>query len=187
MQRTMHFGWHRHRIVYREFDCTNPVARAPTPLPPRFDYDEEQEEWCGGAVQEVKPGARFTAESSAALPDELFLGHADRDRLIGRFEGIRLVDKRLRTETSVEECYRLCGLEGPGERRGTVGEVSKPEIPTEESPHVRHATEAVFKTPQKATQAPTESPLSECPTDLSQWSAERKVRFGFEDRQAGLN
>jgi hypothetical protein len=137
-------------------------------------------------VQEVKPGARFTAESSGALPDDLFLGHADRERLIGRFEGIRLADKRLGTETSVEECYRLCGLEGPGERRGIEG---AGEVSTVESPLVKQtvSTETVFKTPQKASQAPTESPLSECPTDLSQWSAEKKVSFGFGDRQGGLN
>ncbi|KAF3047599.1 hypothetical protein E8E12_010724 [Didymella heteroderae] len=30
--------------VYREYDCMDPLARAPTPLPPMFLYNEEEEE-----------------------------------------------------------------------------------------------------------------------------------------------
>lgn len=163
--------------MYREFDCRDPIARAPTPLPPVFD-DDEEDYTCGGAVQDCKLSALATAEPVAALPENLFAGHADRERLVGRFEGIRLVDKQKGTHTSIAECYELCGLPLPEEMRSTAVVTSpKSKAPAmETSIPVSTEKPELCKTPQKAKQAVSaDSPLSDCPTDLSQWSAERKV------------
>jgi len=170
--------------VYREFDCYDPIARAPTPLPPRFDDDDDEDFLSGGAVQDYKA---TTTSMGAALPEELFQGRADRDRLIGRVEGIRLVDEKLGTVTSMAECFRLCGLVGPEESRGTevAGAVSsKQEMSTEQAPI---GETSMFKTPQKAAHVPEESPLSECPSDLSKGSAEKRICSDTENRQTLLN
>jgi hypothetical protein len=51
--------------VYREFDCYDPAARAPTPLPPMSlsDHEEDNEEECGAGRQRVD-SAEFEARKT---------------------------------------------------------------------------------------------------------------------------
>lgn len=89
--------------VYREFDCYDPDARAPTPLPPLCLSDDDQE---AGAVGEKIHDGEYETERMEEDPeiftfasnvksaggvitlrrDELFRGHADREHLIGKIE-----------------------------------------------------------------------------------------------------
>ncbi|KAF2851219.1 hypothetical protein T440DRAFT_71296 [Plenodomus tracheiphilus IPT5] len=54
--------------VYRNFDCYDPLARAPTPLPPILLDDEE-----GEYATEDRP----TTQETPAIVDEVVLSHSD--------------------------------------------------------------------------------------------------------------
>jgi hypothetical protein len=144
-----------------------------------FQDEDSQEEVCQlrmGSVHEVALTSD-SSNSTAEFPEDLFFGHADRDRLLGRFEGIRLVDQKLGTLTSIADCYRLCGIPYPEETKGTnVAATCSKEIPTPEKTLARSSPE--LQTPKKASREPklpTASPLSDCPTDISEWEEKKKV------------
>ena len=127
--------------------------------------DEELEQCCGAAVQPA---------SSALLPDDLFLGHPDRERLRGRFEGIIMASRKHGTEASIADCYRLCGMPEPKETRApTNSPLSKMKLTPPKS---------AVNTPQKESEPPkepTKSPLSDCPSDISEWEEEKKVSLSY--------
>jgi hypothetical protein len=156
--------------VYREFDCYDSAARAPTPLPPTFD--EGLENHYGDAVQPAiisKKGingnvqsTRFTKlNSTAVLSDEL-LDHPDRERVCGKFEGSHLISQQRGTETSPADCHPICDIPYPEEIHDTEqSTLSRVELmPAKE---------------MKETKQPTDSPLSACPSDISDWEEGKTV------------
>lgn len=97
-------------LVYREFDCYDPAARAPTPLPPLClsDNDEEaravEQRIDSGEqkAQRLEEGAGVFIFASnidskggfiTLRRDDLFRDHADRERLIGKMESALIESK----------------------------------------------------------------------------------------------
>jgi hypothetical protein len=163
--------------VYRAFDCCDPAARAPTPLPPVFRTDDSQLDKehpadIGARRKQTESPIQFTfaSESSDGTPttilqNDLFRGHDDRERLLGKIEGIQIASRQQGTELSLAECYRLCGIPCPGVIGNTAG------MPHEQETMPLQDVSTV-KTPIKDMSA---SPLSDCPSDLSDWEDGQKV------------
>jgi hypothetical protein len=160
-------------IVYRVFDCYDPAARAPTPLPPIFLEDSSplfgsgQEFGYMGVRIESPAQIRFASEAMGGTPvtvlqDDLFRGYKDRERLLGKMEGIQLASRQQGIELSQSECYRLCGIPYPGTVSQSVKRDSTP-------PSVPRTEET------------SESPLSDCPSDLSDWEHDKRVRLEFAE------
>ena len=95
--------------VYRRFDCYDPRSRAPTPLPPMSLEDEEEHD---RSSQQAKHCSAIAFESSinsktltfasdpirnggivAVQCSDLFRGRIDRERLIGKMEGVLIASK----------------------------------------------------------------------------------------------
>ncbi|KAI4668570.1 uncharacterized protein J4E78_002397 [Alternaria triticimaculans] len=141
--------------VYREFDCYDPDARAPTPLPPLCLSDDDEE---AGAVEENIHDGEYETERVEEDPeiftfasnvkstggvitlrrDELFRGHADREHLIGKMESA-LIESRSPTKLKIKFVTPL--------------KVTKPDPRTFFSP----------------------SELSDCPSDISEWDVGKPV------------
>jgi hypothetical protein len=157
--------------VYRAFDCLDPAARAPTPLPPIFLDDEAEGKDTPDPVKLMNGPAEFTFASDSVdgspvkvLQDNLFRGYDDRDRLLGRIEGIQLASRQKGMELSRAECYRLCGIAYPEKFESITNTSLKGEITTP-------------KRSVKGKIGTSSSPLSDCPSDLSEWEADQKVRL----------
>jgi hypothetical protein len=94
----------------------------------------------------------------------LFPGYKDREHLLGKLEGIQLASRRMGTELSQAECYKLCGIEFPEEVQKRTP--TKPENTEETTPDVG-----------KVEAGDGASPLSDCPSDISDWEESNKVRL----------
>jgi hypothetical protein len=96
--------------------------------------------------------------------DELVCGYKSRERLLGKIEGIQLASRHAGTELSLAECYKLCGIEDPGEDQNTseTGHEQASTRPSASGIVKRHGDD---------------SPLSDCPSDLSEWEVDEKVRL----------
>jgi hypothetical protein len=102
------------------------------------------------------------------LQDDLFRGYKDRERLLGKMEGIQIASRQQGTELSQSECYRLCGVPYP-----SIASVSArldstpPSVPS--------------------TMETSESPLSDCPSNLSDWEHDKRVGLdSAEDVQIAM-
>jgi hypothetical protein len=113
-------------------------------------------------------------DSATPLPNDFFLGHSNRERLYGRFEGIRMASRQKGTEASLADCYRICGIPYPEEFCGLEDKpLSKLELTPPKS-----ASKGF--TPQKDVIQPKQpdgSPLSDCPSNISEWEDGKKVRL----------
>jgi hypothetical protein len=117
-----------------------------------------------GSGERADGAVEFTFASESAngtrvkiLRDDMFHDYDNRDRLLGRIEGIQLVSRRNGSELSQAECYRLCGIVHPEKSEGTAesGHESKSITP---------------KKPAMVKMDNSSSPLSDCPSDLSDWA-----------------
>ncbi|KAI4930505.1 uncharacterized protein J4E92_004337 [Alternaria infectoria] len=167
--------------VYREFDCYDPNARAPTPLPPLCLSDDDEE--AGTVEEKIQDGEHetermeedseiFTFASNVKSAggvitlrrDELFRDHADREYLIGKMESALIESRSKKVHLTLEECCRACGI---------------PEHlnPVEKSPT---KLKIKFVTPLKPTKPDprmffSPSELSDCPSDISEWDVGKPV------------
>ncbi|EMD68644.1 hypothetical protein COCSADRAFT_80711 [Bipolaris sorokiniana ND90Pr] len=139
--------------VYRTFDCYDPDARAPTPLPPIFMSDEEKDGvlQCGaGADMETLTLAPDTGNegiTATARCDKSSHSHADKKHFIGKIEGA--LQDTITPPTSPV--------------------VKKPATATVRNKHPGPITppkdaESMVQTPSSSS-----SGLSDCPSDLSEW------------------
>ncbi|KAL6149805.1 hypothetical protein ACJQWK_02516 [Exserohilum turcicum] len=160
--------------VHRYFDCYDPVARAPTPLPPMGlagdDKGEVQDQSGTLSVNHDKFGA--TKSFTFALDGgskrgtvtvqchELFRDRADREHLIGKMEGVLVASKAHNVDLTLEECYQLCGIPYSDTR---VGKALPENITPPSSPSNNKCTESKLWSPSSL------SELSSCPSDLSEW------------------
>jgi hypothetical protein len=119
----------------------------------------------------MKKDEFWFASSSASsasikiLREDLFLGHKDREHLLGKLEGIQLAGRHMGTELSQAECYKLCGVEFPREAYKRIP--SKQGYTEKTTPDVVSKVEA----------GDGASPLSDCPSDISDWEESNKVRL----------
>ncbi|KAH6873122.1 hypothetical protein BKA58DRAFT_161038 [Alternaria rosae] len=167
--------------VYREFDCYDPAARAPTPLPPLCLSDNDEE--AGAVEQRIDSGeqkARKLEEGAGVFifasnidskggfitlrRDDLFRDHANRERLIGKMESVLIESKSKKMYLTLEECCSACGI---------------PEhlSPMKNSPKQQNIK---FVTPLKTTKSDprmffSPSELSDCPSDISEWDVDNPV------------
>jgi hypothetical protein len=140
--------------------------------------------------------------SVTILEKDLFPGYEDRERLIGKVEGMQLVHRQAGTGISLAECYKLCGMAYPEEVQSTeTGRYIKRETTSRVfTETVKNAEPAIsplseppdsvrkLKTPTKGKQEPSISPLSDCPSDLSNWDVGEMVRIEFRgDMQVSIN
>jgi hypothetical protein len=120
-------------------------------------------------------GSDTTKKTSIPIHhDELVYGHENRERLLGKIEGIQLASRHAGTELSLAECYKLCGIEDPGENQNTseMGHEQASTRPSASGIVKRHGDD---------------SPLSDCPSDLSEWEVGEKVRLCYcEDGQTSI-
>jgi hypothetical protein len=110
---------------------------------------------------------KFASESTGGAPitvlqDDLFRGYNDRERLLGKIEGIQIANRQKGTELSQSDCYRLCGVPDPGGCGTDSVSLKQNNTP----PSVPGAVEI------------SGSPLSDCPSDLSDWEDDKKVGLG---------
>ncbi|KAF1839771.1 hypothetical protein BDW02DRAFT_563822 [Decorospora gaudefroyi] len=169
--------------VYRGFDCYEPLARAPTPLPPMFLGEESEERDIGGRPSSYSPNAfAFTSDTVqggfVTVPcNELIRGYdsAGRERLVGKMEDVLGASRVNKVDLTLEESYQLCGIP---DSAGKAGKVEKRNItPSTSSPTRKGAAPAnpsepitSSKTAQsKHWSSPSNSELSDCPSDISQW------------------
>jgi hypothetical protein len=96
--------------------------------------------------------------------DELFNGSENRERLLGKIEGIQLASRHAGTELSLAECYKLCGIEYTGANEDTS-----------ETDHKEASTRSSLS--NIGERHGDDSPLSDCPSDLSEWEVDEKVRL----------
>jgi hypothetical protein len=101
------------------------------------------------------------------LQDGFFRGHDERERLLGKMEGIQLASRQQGIDISQAECYRLCRIPYPG----VVGSTASTSC--EQGTMLLQDSGTVETLGKKA----SVSPLSECPSDLSDWEGSRKVWF----------
>ncbi|KAF1946565.1 hypothetical protein EJ02DRAFT_508465 [Clathrospora elynae] len=140
------------RGVCRGFDCYDPVARAPTPLPPMLLGDDDEE----GATQ-LHRSRRSTSnprdsdqkiENSLDISriftfainggktvtvrhNQLFRGHADSEHMISKMEGILIASRHAGVSITMEECYQLCAISDSADKGKKVGkrEITPPSSP----------------------------------------------------------
>ncbi|KAI4955590.1 hypothetical protein J4E91_001451 [Alternaria rosae] len=151
--------------VYREFDCYDPAARAPTPLPPLCLSDNDEE--AGAVEQRIDSGEQKAQklEEGAGMfifasnidskggfitlrRDGLFRDHANRERLIGKMESALI-------ESKYVSHYTLSRI-------------------------ARSQQNIKFVTPLKTTKSDpriffSPSELSDCPSDISEWDVDNPV------------
>ncbi|KAL6707351.1 hypothetical protein ACN47E_004130 [Coniothyrium glycines] len=158
--------------VYRSYDCYDPDARAPTPLPPMSLGDSAEEQ----SSYQLKVFTFATTSGEVETMDmgyeELFQGRPDRAHLMSKMEGIlaacQYVPRHMKTLLTLEECCHLCGVENATEvqKRALIKDMTaltqKNGIPSQ-------------ITPKRASVSP-HSDLSSCPSDLSDWSITNKTR-----------
>jgi hypothetical protein len=92
--------------VYRAFDCYDPAARAPTPLPCMFLDDEDEEV---AIYENLKDsGKTFTFASDpkgegelVVRCDALFRGLENREHLLGRMEGVLIASRYVVITSSI--------------------------------------------------------------------------------------
>jgi hypothetical protein len=140
--------------------------------------------------------------SVTILEKDLFPGYEDRERLIGKVEGMQLVHRQAGTGISLAECYKLCGMAYPEEVQSTEsGRCIKRETTSRVSTEIVKNAEPAFsplsepldslrklKTPKKRKQESSISPLSDCPSDLSNWDVGEMVRIEFTgDMQVSID
>ncbi|EUC49741.1 hypothetical protein COCMIDRAFT_83840 [Bipolaris oryzae ATCC 44560] len=139
--------------VYRTFDCYDPDARAPTPLPPMFLSDDEGDEvlQCGaGASIEtlaLAPDVENEGIIATARCDESSRGHADKKNFIGEKDGA-LQDT-------------ITPPASPA--------VKKPATARVGNKHRNPITPPKDVKSKVQTPSPSSSGLSDCPSDLSEW------------------
>jgi hypothetical protein len=115
---------------------------------------------------------KFAPESVGGTPvtvlqDDLFRRYSDKERLLGKIEGIQLASRQQGTELSRAECYRLCRISYPGGVQGTASTFREQEN--------RPRNDA--STAETLSKDASVSPLSDCPSDLSDWEHDSKVRL----------
>jgi hypothetical protein len=126
--------------------------------------------------------------SVTALQQDQFPTHLDKERLLGKVEGIQLAYQKAGTKISLATCYELCGVPYHGGFQSIkTDEHTKPEITPPKTPYTERPysaspllsgapdTASELETPIKGKQKPGDSPLSDCPSDLSDWDVS-KVR-----------
>jgi hypothetical protein len=199
--------------VYRTFDCYDPDARAPTPLPCMFLGDDEDEEaacrpMANGSGEDGKVFT-FVSDSKDGVVtvrwDELLRGHANRERLLGKMEGViiasryvniaisivsgvrpleylaNLVIRANRIDLSLEECYRLCGIPVPVARFEVASKrgITPPSSPLKKDSQGQKKESTITpkrSPPKPSTFSPSE--LSDCPSDISEWDESKLVSGG---------
>ncbi|KAF2827499.1 hypothetical protein CC86DRAFT_405623 [Ophiobolus disseminans] len=171
--------------IYRAFDCYDPDARAPTPLPPVFPDDEDQ---YGGLFQPAVNTSRLKGLTDShvgntELPDELFLGHPDRERLRGKFEGILLASKKTGTPAALLDCYRICGMPYPEEPRSPdKDQLSNQELTPPQSTDKVHAPANDNTEPKEPNES--HAPYEDTPSKPRTRGVAQKVRKVLKSRAA---
>jgi hypothetical protein len=94
--------------------------------------------------------------------EDLFHGYKARDHLLGKLEGIQLASRHMGTELSQAECYKLCGISYSEEVPSTP---TKPANIEKITPDVTAKLEI----------GDGASPLSDCPSDISDWEEGKEV------------
>jgi hypothetical protein len=150
--------------VHRDFDCRDPDARAPTPLPPLSLEDPAE----GGYKpnMSVWAGTVSNRHSSSALPfssTESIIKDLGSDKLSRSPSGYN-------SASGVTDATAVMILREDAEStENNPKTVSLPQSePDRNSP-------SKSMTSKRDKQEPGDSPLSDCPSDLSDW-AENKVR-----------
>ncbi|EUC39295.1 hypothetical protein COCCADRAFT_80892, partial [Bipolaris zeicola 26-R-13] len=139
--------------VYRTFDCYDPDARAPTPLPPMFLSDDEEDEvlQCGAGADietlALAPDAGNKGSTATARCDESSRGHADKKHLVGKTE------------------YALQDTITPP----TSPTVKKLDTAIVGNKHTNPITPPKDVKSKVQNPSPSSSGLSDCPSDLSEW------------------
>jgi hypothetical protein len=100
--------------------------------------------------------------------DGFFRDSENRERHLGRIEGIQIASRHAGAELSLAECYKLCEIAYPGERLKT----SKTG-PQQDNTRPHHA--GIVESNDDG------SPLSDCPSDLSEWEMGKMVRRGYSN------
>ncbi|KAF2024674.1 hypothetical protein EK21DRAFT_117521 [Setomelanomma holmii] len=145
--------------VYRDFDCLDPAARAPTPLPPMFPDDSEDED-----LQE-KTGARLPIEKSVTVASSM-PSTSPTSRTLEVKPAIAALKKGVvRPGKSTEAVYGKSHSEEPSGIK-TGGEKQK------------NMTARI--TPNKTTdpQEPASSPLSDlsdCTPEMLNWEMDERL------------
>ncbi|KAG9192672.1 hypothetical protein G6011_11406 [Alternaria panax] len=160
--------------IYREFDCYNPDAQAPTPLPPMYLSDDDID---GGAVGQGSPSGESAVhklgDDNGSLTfaldvksrdvvvtvrrDDLFLGYADRQHHIGKMEDALVKSRANKVNLTLEECYRLCAIAETHQQNVNPIKPAKKTI----IPELRDLA------------SPSE--LSDCPSDISEWDVAKPM------------
>jgi hypothetical protein len=85
--------------VYRAFDCYDHAARAPTPLP-CMSFGDETDEEVAKAWEQEGVGKTFASASEdkreggvTVRSDDLVRGYANRERLLGKMEGVIIASR----------------------------------------------------------------------------------------------
>jgi hypothetical protein len=124
-----------------------------------------------GKRADSPPEFMFASDSVDGTPikvsqTELLRGYENRERLLGKIEGIQLASRRKGIELSQADCYRLCGIAYPEGSQSTASSRLKHEITP----------------PSRTNKGKTDnssSPLSDYPSDLSgSESSKKNVRLG---------
>jgi len=135
--------------VYREFDCYDPAARAPTPLPPMFLDEEEHHGESGGPVQPTNTviKKRMDSHVETATPS---------------------------SDSTLRSADYLPSIPYPEAPRSTDDvPLSKLRLTPPKSASKAHTPRKNAKPPKQQ----DDSPLSDIPSDISEWEEEKKVRL----------
>jgi hypothetical protein len=104
--------------VYRAFDCYDPDARAPTPLPCMFLGDDEEvtsRTMTSGSRDEEKVFTFASESKDGAVTvrcDELLRGHANRERLLGKMEGVIIASRYVNIAICIWFKSKVLGIFG---------------------------------------------------------------------------
>lgn len=120
-----------------------------------------------------------------SLRDDVFLGHPDRERLLGQIEGMLVGKHMVEKKLCLEDAYKFCGMRVPtallvevGNRASVAASKSheaQTETVVEQAKHMSvEVGEILHCDPDVGTivaqETPLEgSPLSDCPSSLSDW------------------
>jgi hypothetical protein len=147
-------------VVHRDFDCRDPAARAPTPLPPLSleDAAEHEHERNMKAKEETPASDR---RSSPAWPS------SSTESTTKSLGGDKLSGSPASTNGTVITVLRNDSDNTNKNPRPTCSPLQEP----------ARSSPSKLKTPKKTDKpGPSESPLSDCTSDLSDWE-ESKVRL----------
>jgi hypothetical protein len=151
--------------VYRDFDCRDPDARAPTPLPPLSLEDP--------AEGEHKPNMNATEETVSDRRSSRALPSSSTERTVKSLGS----DKFLRSPAGYNSASDLTDATAVTVLREDAENTDKSlKIASSPQSEPPRSSPSKSTTPKKDRQEPGDSPLSDCPSELSDWD-ENKVRL----------